>query len=425
MIHQVISSNNNVELLLELVDLELNLLALAADNLILIPSSETSTGNVEVSLHKLYSSDQAREVASWVTRTKKNKPAEYNNLFTSLLKFAAYEDGPAKQQFVMGIRHDIQLIGSPRPAQLQIAIERKSPEWQKAAQDFMLEFYEIFGTEHGFPHFLFKNSKVKGAFRRWEFIDNFTEANSSLRLCAVCDSTLYRTTIGDRPYTSIEHFFPKSRYPHLAVHPLNLIPICPNCNSGAAGAIDPFGDDNTDLLGLILPYQPGQQYRGLSEQTYICVKRSPDRTKHPFQLEMLPNKHYPDAGTLIANFERIYRVQERWNSELDWIDQHVFRRITQFLIVDVQSGSQLMDAHFLVERLELLMAIVSKDNLGQDPFGLATIWLIKHHIDSLQNSMENLNLVPIYAALQDWANSQQNRWQEYREHAKEVQQRVP
>src|SRR5690606_5325085 len=115
----------------------------------------------------------------------------------------------------------------------------------------------------------------------------------------------------------------------------------------------------------------------------------------------------------------------RWNNEMDWIDQHVFRRITQFLTADVQAGNKLEDNHFLIDRLALLMAIISKDNLGQDPFGLATIWLIKYHIDSLQNSAGNPNHVPIYAALRDWAHSQQKRWQEYREHAEEVMKRVP
>lgn len=420
MIHQVNASDQNTKMLRQIVDLQLNLLSLAAHE-----STENGIlSNLETSLRMLYAEvEQAQEVVQWITRLKRN--SEYNDVFSLLLEFAAHPDQIAKQTFVDNVRHDINLIYNPQQARLRVAIANDSPDWQKAAKNYLLEFYEVLGTSSGFPAFLFQPQEGQTKFHRWGFIDGFTSANPNLRLCAVCDSTLYRTTIGSRPYTSIEHFFPKSRYPHLAVHPFNLVPICPYCNSGAAGATDPFGDDKLGVLGLILPYQTNKQSRGLSEQTYVSVDPLHDREKHPFHLKILPNKNYPDAKTLIANFERIYKVQERWNREIDWIDQHVFRRITQFLMADVQSGNRLEDVAFLVDRLSILMAIVSKENLGQDPFGHATVWLLKYHIDSLQTSAENMNEVPIYVALQEWAETQQERWQEYRDHANEVISRVP
>lgn len=422
MIHQVNASDQNTKMLRQIVDLQLNLLSLAArDN-----SEDEVVDNVEAALKNLYpDTTQAKNVAIWITRRKPKKLSEYNDLFAFLIEFASHSDSKAKQKFTEDVRYDIELIDTPQQERLRVTTDTNSPDWQKAAKNFFLEFYKVLSTESGFPAYLFQPEANRSKFRRWDFIDNFTDANPDLRLCAVCDSTLYRTTIGSRPYTSIEHFFPKSRYPHLAVHPFNLVPICPYCNSGAAGATNPFGDDNLGVLGLILPYQTNKQSRGLSEQTYVFVDLLHDREQHPFQLKILPNKHYPDAKTLIANFERIYKVQERWNREIDWIDQHVFRRITQFLMTDVQSGNRLEDVAFLVDRLSILMAIVSKENLGQDPFGHATVWLLKYHIDSLQASTEDMNEVPIYAALQDWAETQQERWQQYREHADEVMSRVP
>lgn len=420
MIHQVTQSEQNTQMLRQIIDLQLKLLTLAANE----SSEDGILRNLETSLRTLYAeAEQAKEVVQWITRRK--RASKYNVVFSSLLGFAAHPDLQAKQTFIDDVTHDVNLIYNPQQARLRVAISNDSPNWQKAARYCLLEFYEVLGTASGFPAFLFQPRAEQTKFRRWDFIDNFTNANPDLRLCAVCDSTLYRTTIGSRPYTSIEHFFPKSRYPHLAVHPFNLIPICPYCNSGAAGATDPFGVDNLGVLGLILPYQTGKQSRGLSEQTYVFVNPRHDREKHPFHLEILPTKHYPDAEALIANFERIYKVQERWNLEIDWIDQHVFRRITQFLMADVQSGNRLEDAAFLVDRLGILMAIVSKENLGRDPFGHATVWLLKHHIDSLQTSTKNMNEVPIYATLQEWAYTQQKRWQEYRDHAQELKERVP
>jgi len=416
MIHQVRASLQDVEILRQIVDLQLAILSLAANTSSVDKSTDSTHGNLEIALRGLFQDDgRASKTASWITRTQK--------LLEPLNGFASHTNLEEKQGFVEQIKADISLIYKPKQAKLKVAITDKSPSWQLAAKNFLLEFYDIFGTERGFPSYLFISQDYKASYRRWEFIDGFTAINPHLRLCAVCDSTLYRTTIGDRPYTSIEHFFPKSRYPHLAVHPYNLIPICPFCNS-IARDIDPFGEDedNLGVKGLVLPYQ---NQPGLNEQVYIYVKPHSDRERHPFELEMLPNQHYPDIRTLVGNFERIYQVQDRWNKDIEWIDQHVFKRITQFLTADVQAGNKIEDPRFLIDRFQLLMAVISKENLGQDPFGFAVIWLIKYHIDSLQNSLTSPECVPIYAAITHWAQGQQKRWKEYREHATEIIRRVP
>ena len=421
MIHQVKASPRNVELLNQIVVLQLVLLEMAAEEKDLTPSINSVPGNVELTLRAFYGDNkQARLVSDWITR--RNRGNEYNDLFSALRKFAAHRNAVAKKEFVKGVRQDVELLNTPRKARLSVTIGAKSPAWKRSAGTFFKEFYEAFGSEKGLPEHLFRPSLPTQGFGRWDFIDEFSETNPDLRLCPVCDSTLYRTTIGGRPYASIEHFFPKSRYPHLSVHPLNLVPICPFCNSGAAGAIDPFGEDNLGALGLILPYQ---EYRGLSEQTYLYVRPQDRRDGHPLELVMLPNSDYPDAKTLIANFERTYKVQKRWNEDMDLLDQHVYRRVTQFLLGDVQSGNKLKDVNFLVDRLKVLMALISKENLGHDPFGFATIWLIKYQVDSLESDLEDPEDVPIYSSLCDWALTQQARWDSYREHAKVLIERVP
>jgi hypothetical protein len=99
-----------------------------------------------------------------------------------------------------------------------------------------------------------------------------------------------------------------------------------------------------------------------------------------------------------------------------------FRRMTQFLVGDVQLGNKLSDVTFLVERLELLMALTSKENVGQDPFGFTTIWFLKHHIDMIKQDGE---ASPIYNALHDWAENQQQHWESLKAHVRELYERVP
>ena len=77
-------------------------------------------------------------------------------------------------------------------------------------------------------------------------------------------------------------------------------------------------------------------------------------------------------------------MEKRWNNQLDQIGEQVFRRMQQFLMADVQMGNDLSDVEFLQERLEILMALTSKENLGKDPFSMATVWMLKYHVDTLR-----------------------------------------
>lgn len=408
MIHQVHAPEADSEKLLQIVKLQLCLLESAAN----VSAVASPFDGLRQSLSKIYPDpSQVEKVLKWVTR----KP----NLVNALDKFSNHDEAD-KKSFVAQVKEDIQLLEAPVASRFQVVFDAESPDWKKEAGAFLEYFYDQFGKDNGFDTCLFPTGMVTDVYHRWHFIDGFTKANPNLHLCAVCDSTLYRTSTTELPYTSLEHYFPKSRYPHLAVHPRNLIPICPFCNSLKNDA-DPFGDDNLGLLGIILPYQT---QHALGRQTYVVVKPCSDRKKHPLRLEILPNKDFPDADTFIKNFERIYGVGKRWNNDLDWIDQHVFRRVTQFFLADVQNGYSLEDRNTLVDRLKILMALVSTSDMMRDPFGFATVWLLRHHIQSIEEAADNTR-VAIHEALIGWAVEQQKHLSALKTHSEELFNRVP
>jgi len=59
-------------------------------------------------------------------------------------------------------------------------------------------------------------------FDRKRFVQGFEDANLDVCVCPMCD--------GDLGNTKVDHFFPKAAYPYLSCHPLNLVPICDDCN---------------------------------------------------------------------------------------------------------------------------------------------------------------------------------------------------
>src|SRR5205823_5747827 len=69
----------------------------------------------------------------------------------------------------------------------------------------------------------FDRAAVLGAFLR------ANETASGCRVCPGCDGCPPAVADGI-PSADIDHFFPKARYPFLALHVLNLTPYCKTCN---------------------------------------------------------------------------------------------------------------------------------------------------------------------------------------------------
>ena len=415
MIHQVQALSDDVVRLRALVELQLQLLELAATQ------SNVDNASLESHLNGTYRGN-ASQIAGWVGR--------HGTLIGNLNTFAAHPNTAEKIVLIDQMRVDANLLFTPAPKSLQVSYNCSSktgsdPSWKCAASDFCLRFYDIWGYSKnpGFPDYLFVAAPMTGQmYTRWDFIDGFLAANDALYLCAICDATAFRTQVDSKGHTGIEHFFPKSIYPHLAIHPYNLIPICTYCNNIKND------DDLMQLCGttlgiqeLLLPYQTHQP--GLSQMAYVEVgfRGVPVAGSHPLEIKFKPASAFASAATLLNHFGTLYHVEERWNNQLDQIGEQVFRRIQQFLMADVQMGNDLSDVGFLQERLELLMVLTSKENLGKDPFGMATIWMLKYHVDILRRDREN---ALIYRNLVDWAKDHRETWKALKDHVTELYERV-
>ena len=67
-------------------------------------------------------------------------------------------------------------------------------------------------------------------YTREDFHSNF-KMDNNLAVCPYCDSD----TIYNISNMEIEHFWPESKYPYLAINPLNLYSSCQSCNRPAEG----------------------------------------------------------------------------------------------------------------------------------------------------------------------------------------------
>jgi hypothetical protein len=134
-----------------------------------------------------------------------------------------------------------------------------------------------------------------------------------LKTCPYCNRNyIYGISRNGKIKPQIDHFYPKSKYPFLAMSFYNLIPSCPTCNGfEAKGEKDPLDKDNE----LINPYLISSddfkfsfELKNVSSKDFIEIKLIPPTNGYNqlFKLDELYKKHNDHVEELIFKSEIKY-----------------------------------------------------------------------------------------------------------------------
>jgi hypothetical protein len=96
----------------------------------------------------------------------------------------------------------------------------------EAAQATLRGFFESFYDPNFYKSLGYQRPQLAGGhriFHRDIYLCEFQASNPKVSVCPLCDAAM------EGP--QVDHFYPKSKYPFLSCHPLNLLPICTTCNS--------------------------------------------------------------------------------------------------------------------------------------------------------------------------------------------------
>lgn len=287
-----------------------------------------------------------------------------------LARFAAHARTAEKAAWVRVRRKEAAALFCGAPAELT-PLWRKAPAWQKAGGKFLEKFYEALSSDSGLP------GKILGQaenFNRHHFLHEFSQANAGVYVCAFCDEARIGTRHKGRLHADIDHFFPKSIYPHLSIHPYNMVPTCHSCNSGAKGQTDPLAKGRTSRISprtLGLPYRS----KGLAERTAVQVDLA--RTGQPEGSFRLVPRIKGQSESEIAGLARNVKIPARWSdpATANEIGETAFRRLRQFM----QAQPELMEAareDALLRKLDQFLGVMRQENVGRDPLSLPVKWLL-------------------------------------------------
>lgn len=156
---------------------------------------------------------------------------------------------PAQAALVAdAIAHDAQFHNQWNVAGNALQFPRLHQDWLDPIKDVSVPFYDWLGSM-GFEAVPF--ALTGGKIDRATVMKAFR--SQSHGVCGYCDGPLGE--LGSKSEANdCDHFFPKSQWPHLAVHPANLFSACQGCNSRWKLANTPMG--NADASGLSDTYHP-------------------------------------------------------------------------------------------------------------------------------------------------------------------------
>jgi len=139
----------------------------------------------------------------------------------------------------------------------------------------------------------------------WE--QSFRDANPRIKVCPACLSARLPRPARGRSLVDADHYLPKSKYPALAVHGLNLVLVCKDCNESLKGDLDPlFNDGEINRLGDVwFPYRRA----GLGE---LILEIAVDARQQTVNLGGTP-----PALERAQRFDRLFALLERWSETLE------------------------------------------------------------------------------------------------------------
>ncbi len=267
--------------------------------------------------------------------------------------------------------------------------QKSAPPWQHDAAEFLIHFYTDLCSEANFAGYFFSEPGAP-KFGRQEFLKEFRDANRDLYVCAFCDEAGYYTIVEQAIRSDIDHYFPKSIYPHFSCHPYNLIPTCKACNQVVKREADPLDGLDGMRLGLGDVYLP---YRstGLDKATYLSVQL--EQAGEPVTWVHIGNlKPREQTDQQIPRFidtlSRVYDIPRRWSGQVDKIGETLFRRMRQFLGNGREAPFGFDMAAAVYNTLNQLLYYLHDEDQRRDPFAFAMTWILVALLNEEQRLLE-------------------------------------
>lgn len=289
-----------------------------------------------------------RAVAAWINR----KNSKIRSLIKPVVEYLV-ENPNARSHLEATFRNDFSFHEHNGDNTFLFNFSKLDDDLKKLLKTMMIFMYDNLVND-GYSDSLMQDGT---AFTRGDFILIWEEQNSSLNVCPACDGKAPDRQGGERK-SDLDHYLPKSKYPLLALHPHNLVPICIECNQRIKMEKNPIEHDNMELLtNSFLPY-------GLiAAIDLINVSCKRDSAGAMYIVITAKDNAYTIP---VISLNSIFALEERWSGRIDEVKKEFVE-----LLCEVSHGFQHLKQHEAINSEEylksMLESIVGRVDFGSRP----------------------------------------------------------
>jgi hypothetical protein len=386
MLHEVRLPQITLERLTDVVVLQIWLLFYAASKPSVGPGDQQDCADKLNNCPRF--SGRGDEIAAWMWKAPKTRVEPLDKFASDLTGTQAQ-----KKQWLQQISREIFGLLKQPSGSIEPFDEENAETWQITAANFFISFYEDILRQSsksfslpvrssrsvvGFPPSIFSTTQAE-QFGAQEFLAAFRDTNKpALTICPACDEQKYSVSAGRKftnlgavkIYADIDHYLPKSLYPHLACHPYNLVPSCTTCNQRKKLDNDPLesASSRNNLEDIFQLYRE----EGVAHNVFLEVDIDSHGTVNLGQLQ--PKSGY-SPRECITILREIYCIPDGWSEEAETIDERLFCRLRDHFEVNHSPFDeiQIIDwfDYFLSGRLR---------EWGKEPYSILETWLLVAHI---------------------------------------------
>lgn len=308
----------------------------------------------------------------WLLNLKNNGRKDAKKVATDFLNDLEHyvQYPPAeKRQVLADFIHDQNYYAEIDNSAFNFSLLPAKSAAHEIASNLLKRFYALLGE--GYPSELVGLSPGLAPFSKKSLVDGYIKNNSNIKfVCPCCDNafTEVSRTIDGQGYT-IEHYFPKSIYPSICVHPMNLIPMCEFCNKRKEN-IDPLCPLPLPIT-LSMPYSEAFHPHSRPVRNLAMLEFIPDSTVSE-HMEFVAKNPPPNYKNSIEAYKIMYQIPDRWIKNRERVDNRIDLCLKRFQkrFKDITIDDNIFD-QILREAIEEL-----EDSFGVDHLSFpAASWL--------------------------------------------------
>ena len=163
-------------------------------------------------------------------------------------------DPALKHQTLVDFLHDQSFFRFLNDPTYQFCFSTTKTIAHEEATKILVYFFDFLGFA-GFPANVMAHiTGGLNGFCKNDVVEGFKITNPGIEyVCPSCDNAFTDSGSGNAEGYTLEHYFPKSRYPSICLHPYNLIPMCSKCNK-VKGDNDPLAPTDRTNIPHPVPY---------------------------------------------------------------------------------------------------------------------------------------------------------------------------